>query len=175
MGLPAAAAATAPEPDGRSFRNALGRFATGVAFITAAPGGEPEGLIVNSLVSVSLAPPLVSFSPSRGSLTWSRMRRTGGFGVNVLGREHLPFVERAAPPGAKRFAGVDWARGELGTPLVRDALASFECMIVAEHAAGDHWIVVGRVVGTTAASGGEDPLVFFEGAFRALRPSSGRR
>jgi 3-hydroxy-9,10-secoandrosta-1,3,5(10)-triene-9,17-dione monooxygenase reductase component len=173
---PAAAQAAAPAPDARSFRDALGRFATGVAFVTAAPGGEPAGLIVNSLASVSLEPPLVSFSPSRRSLTWSRMRRTGGFGVNVLGREHARFVEEATPPGANRFGAVEWAPGELGTPLLRDALVSFECMIVAEHAAGDHWIVVGRVVGTTTVeSGTADPLVFFDGAFRALRPPSGRR
>ena len=52
-------------PDARSFRDALARFATGVAFVTAAPDGEPAGLIVNSLTSVSLEPPLVSFCPSR--------------------------------------------------------------------------------------------------------------
>ena len=52
------------------FRDALGRFATGVAFITAAPGGRPAGLIVNSLASVSLDPPLISFCPSRSSFTW---------------------------------------------------------------------------------------------------------
>jgi 3-hydroxy-9,10-secoandrosta-1,3,5(10)-triene-9,17-dione monooxygenase reductase component len=72
----AASALTAAAPDARSFRDALAKFATGVAFVTAAPDGEPAGLIVNSLTSVSLEPPLVSFCPSRSSLTWSRMRRT---------------------------------------------------------------------------------------------------
>jgi 3-hydroxy-9,10-secoandrosta-1,3,5(10)-triene-9,17-dione monooxygenase reductase component len=65
----------APALEARSFRDALGRFATGVAFVTAAPDGQPAGLIVNSLTSVSLEPPLISFCPSRSSLTWSRMRR----------------------------------------------------------------------------------------------------
>src|SRR5689334_3177986 len=160
--MPQLASAAAVEPDARSFRDALGRFATGVAFVTAAPGGEPAGLVVNSLASVSLDPPLVSFSPSRRSLTWSRMRRTGGFGVNILGTEQRAFVERATPPGAKRFAGVDWSLGELGTPLLRDALVSFECMIVGEHPAGDHSIVVGRVV-DLEIRGCDDPLVFFDG------------
>jgi 3-hydroxy-9,10-secoandrosta-1,3,5(10)-triene-9,17-dione monooxygenase reductase component len=50
----AAPANAAPPRDARSFRDALGRCATGVAFITAAPDGEPAGLIVNSLTSVSL-------------------------------------------------------------------------------------------------------------------------
>ena len=164
---------TAPAPappahDTRSFRDALGRFATGVAFVTAAPDAEPTGLIVNSLTSVSLAPPLVSFCPSRSSLTWSRMRRSRHFGVNVLGRRHERFARRATPAGADRFAGLDWELGRGGVPLLTDALAWLDCEIVAEHPAGDHWIVVGRV-DHLRISPGEDPLVFFAGAFRAIR------
>jgi 3-hydroxy-9,10-secoandrosta-1,3,5(10)-triene-9,17-dione monooxygenase reductase component len=157
-----------PTPDARSFRDALGRFATGVALITAAPEGEPGGLIVNSLVSVSLDPPLVSFSPARSSLTWSRMRRAGRFGVNVLGRQHEPFAKRATPPGADRFAGLDWQPGPGGSPLLTDALATLECEIVAEHPAGDHWIVVGRVDNLRTAPI-KDPLIFYTGAFGTLR------
>src|SRR5215211_6268191 len=167
MALPAPAP-TAPAPDERSFRDALGRFATGVAFVTAAPEGEPIGLIVNSLTSVSLEPPLVSFSPARSSLTWSRMRRAGRFGVNVLGRQHEQFTIRATPAGADRFAGLDWTLGRGGTPLLTDALAVLECDIVAEHPAGDHWIVVGRVDNLRIAPVNE-PLVFFGGEFGTLQ------
>jgi 3-hydroxy-9,10-secoandrosta-1,3,5(10)-triene-9,17-dione monooxygenase reductase component len=166
MAVPARAT-SAPSAGTRAFRDALGRFATGVAFVTAAPDGEPEGLIVNSFASVSLEPPLVSFCPARGSLTWGRMRRAGCFGVNVLALRHEPFARRAARPGAERFAGVDWAYGRLGVPLLTDALATLECEIVAEHPAGDHWIVVGRVDG--ARTGPLDaPLAFFAGAFGTL-------
>jgi flavin reductase (DIM6/NTAB) family NADH-FMN oxidoreductase RutF len=142
----------------------MGRFATGVALITAAPGGTPVGLIVNSLTSVSLEPPLVSFCPARSSLTWQRMRRTGRFGVNVLHREHESFARRATPAGANRFAGIDWEFGRGGEPLLAGALATLECEIVAEHAAGDHWIVVGRVGGLRTSRVGQ-PLIFFAGAF----------
>jgi flavin reductase (DIM6/NTAB) family NADH-FMN oxidoreductase RutF len=154
----------APAPDPRSFRDALGTFATGVAFVTGAPDGKPAGLIVNSLTSVSLEPPLVSFCPSRSSLTWSRMRRAGRFGVNVLGRQHERFARRATPAGADRFAGLDWEPGRSGVPLLTDALANLECEIVAEHTAGDHWIVVGQVHNLRIPPITE-PLVFFAGAF----------
>jgi 3-hydroxy-9,10-secoandrosta-1,3,5(10)-triene-9,17-dione monooxygenase reductase component len=167
-----AQARAAPAPDARSFRDALGRFATGVAFITAAPDGEATGLIVNSLTSVSLEPPLVSFSPSRNSLTWSRMRRAGRFGVNVLGRQHERFALRATPPGADRFAGLDWQPGEGGAPLLTDALAALECGIIAEYPAGDHWIVVGRV-DDFHISPVTEPLVFFAGTFAALQQADG--
>jgi 3-hydroxy-9,10-secoandrosta-1,3,5(10)-triene-9,17-dione monooxygenase reductase component len=155
-------------PDARAFRDALGRFATGVAFITAAPDGEPAGLIVNSLTSVSLEPPLLSFCPSRSSLTWSRMRRARRFGVNVLGRQHERFAIRATPAGADRFAGLDWEFARGGVPLLTDALATLECEIVAEHPTGDHWIVVGRVDDLRIPPI-KDPLIFFAGAFRALK------
>lgn len=161
---PAFPASAAQAPDARSFRDALGRFATGVAFVTANRDGEPAGLIVNSLTSVSLRPPLVAFCPSRSSLTWSRMRRARRFGVNVLGREHERFARRATPAGADRFAGLDWEVGHGGVPLLTDALACLECEIVAEHPAGDHWIVVGRVDGLRVWPV-KDPLVFFAGAF----------
>jgi len=149
-------------------REALGRFATGVALVTAAVDGKPAGLIVNSFASVSLEPPLVSFCPSRSSLTWSRMRRTGRFAVNVLGRRHEGFARRATPAGADRFAGVHWKFGRGGVPVLTDALAALECDIVAEHPAGDHWIVVGRVEHLRSSTG-TDPLVFFDSAFTALR------
>jgi 3-hydroxy-9,10-secoandrosta-1,3,5(10)-triene-9,17-dione monooxygenase reductase component len=166
-----ALAASAPadsEHHARAFRDALGRFPTGVAFVTAVPDGEPAGLIVSSLTSVSLEPPLVSFCPSRSSLTWSRMRRTRRFGVNVLGRRHERFARSASPPGANRFAGVDWELGPGGVPLVTDALAALECDIVAEHPAGDHWIVVGHVH-SILMSPLANPLVFFAGTIRGLK------
>ena len=164
----AAQGRAAPAPDARSLRDALGRFATGVAFVTAAPDGEPAGLIVNSLTSVSLAPPLVSFCPSRSSLTWSRMRRARRFGINVLGRQHERFAQRATPAGADRFAGLDWEPGHGGVPLLTDALATLQCGIVAEHPAGDHWIVVGRVDNLRISQVSE-PLVFFAGAFGVVK------
>jgi 3-hydroxy-9,10-secoandrosta-1,3,5(10)-triene-9,17-dione monooxygenase reductase component len=166
-----ATAVASAGPDGRDFREALGRFATGVVFVTAAPEGGPDGLIVNSLTSVSLDPPLIAFCPARSSLTWQRMRRTGRFGVNVLARRHEAFAERATPPGADRFDGIDWEPGGSGIPLMTDALATLECEIVAEHAAGDHWIVVGLVEEIRTRGSGE-PLIFFAGAFglpRTLR------
>jgi 3-hydroxy-9,10-secoandrosta-1,3,5(10)-triene-9,17-dione monooxygenase reductase component len=154
--------------DTRAFRDALGRFATGVALVTAAIDGEPIGLIVNSLMSVSLKPPLISFCPARSSITWSRMRRAGHFAVNVLGQDLRDFVARATPPGSDRFTGVPWTPGRGGAPLLTDALASLECVVATEHPAGDHWIVVGRV-DDLHISPTRDPLIFFEGGFHALR------
>jgi 3-hydroxy-9,10-secoandrosta-1,3,5(10)-triene-9,17-dione monooxygenase reductase component len=149
-----------PSLDERSLRAAFGRFATGVAFVTTEVDGTPLGLVVSSFAAVSLRPPLVSFCPSRDSITWQRMRRAGRFTVNVLAARHGAFARRAAPPGADRFADPD---------VLRDALAAIQCDLAAEHAAGDHWIVVGRVRRLRVASDAR-PLVYFAGRFGGFQP-----
>jgi 3-hydroxy-9,10-secoandrosta-1,3,5(10)-triene-9,17-dione monooxygenase reductase component len=153
--------------DARLLRAALGRFATGVALITASADGSPLGLIANSLASVSLSPALVSFCPSRDSFTWSRMRRARRFGVNVLGAQHEDFVRGATPAGADRFAGVDWRLTPSGVPRVGDALAFLDCVVDAEYPAGDHSIVVGRVDDAHLECVGR-PLIFWASGFYRL-------
>jgi 3-hydroxy-9,10-secoandrosta-1,3,5(10)-triene-9,17-dione monooxygenase reductase component len=154
------AAPTARSVAPESFREALGRWATGVALVTADVGGRPEGLIVNSFTAVSLEPPLVSFSPSRLSLTWGRMRTAKRFGVNVLGAGYESFARHAARPGADRFAGIAWSPTVSGVPAMTDAVAFLECTVQATYPAGDHWIVVGRVEGLRARTV-RTPLVFW--------------
>ena len=85
------------------FRRTLGMFATGVTVVAVKTGEEQvHGMTANAFMSVSLEPPLVSFCPARSSLTWTRMRATGRFGVTVLGLQHESFVLRATPAGARR-------------------------------------------------------------------------
>jgi 3-hydroxy-9,10-secoandrosta-1,3,5(10)-triene-9,17-dione monooxygenase reductase component len=141
-------------------RAAFGRFATGVAFVTAEVDGAPLGLIVSSFAAVSLEPPLVSFCPGRDSFTWRRMRAAGRFTVSIVAERHAAFARRAAARDADRFAGA--------AAVLRDAPATIECELAAEHAAGDHWIAIGRVVDVRTAAG--DPLVYFAGAFGAFHP-----
>ena len=132
-------------------------------------GGSPLGLVVSSLASVSLRPPLVSFCPSRDSFTWSRMRRAGRFGVNVLGESHADYVRAAAPAGADRFAGRRVVAHRLAACRgSTDAIAFLECAIEAEHRAGDHWIVVGRVERALTAPG--LPLLTWASDLARLEP-----
>ena len=162
MSQPLQAAAVAPV----DLRRAASRFATGVALVTA-PGGR--ALVIDSFISASLDPPLVAFTPSRTSLTWRGMRRTGRFAVSVLDAAHGRGIRERARPGADRLAGLDIELLD-GVPVVRDALATLICALEAEHPAGDHTIVLGRVL---AVRQGDDrpPLVSFGGDFGTIQPT----
>jgi 3-hydroxy-9,10-secoandrosta-1,3,5(10)-triene-9,17-dione monooxygenase reductase component len=153
-------------PDAASFRAVLGHFATGITVITAIDDGEPVGIAANSFTSVSLEPPLVLFCAAQTSTTWPRIRNAGHFTVNVLD-EHQEHISRLfAQKGADRFGQIPWRQGKAG-PILHDVHAYLDCTIEAEHEAGDHVIVVGRVheLGLTADAG---PLLFYQGRYGRL-------
>lgn len=155
--------------DGARFRQVLGHFATGVTVVTGVAGDEPVGLAVNSFTSVSLEPALVAFCVAKASRTWPQLRLTGSFCVNIL-TEHQEALSRAfagRPPD--RFGGVGWRPGPSGAPILADVLAWVDCSVEAEHDAGDHVIVVGRVRELDVGHEGR-PLVFYRGGYGRFEP-----
>jgi 3-hydroxy-9,10-secoandrosta-1,3,5(10)-triene-9,17-dione monooxygenase reductase component len=108
------------------------------------PSGEPVGLTVSSLTSVSLAPPLVLFCPAVTSRAWTAARERGLFAVNILGRQHGELAVRFSGPG-DRFAGSRTLQTDEGIPVLADALTVLVCDVRDQHPAGDHTVVLGRV------------------------------
>ena len=152
--------------DARRHRDVLGRFATGVTVVTADDDGEPVGLTCQSFSSVSLEPPLVLFCVSSSSSTWPRIRRSGHFCVNVLAADQQPLARAMAVRGPHKFSAVDWHPGVTGSPVVAGVLAHVECRIEAVHPAGDHDVVIGRVLDLGVGSPTTpDPLLFHRGSY----------
>lgn len=154
----------APTIDAARYRQVLGHFATGVTVITAMDGDEPVGMAANSFTSVSLEPPLVAFCAAKTSSTWPRIQAARHYCVNILAEDQEEICRLFATKDAERFRGIGWRTGESGAPILDDALAWIDCRIEAEHDAGDHLIVVGRVCGLGAAEGGK-PLLFYRGGY----------
>lgn len=149
----------------QAMRNVLGNFCTGVAVITANTPDGPVGMTVQSLVSISLDPPLVLFSPQKTSTTWPLIQRAGSFCANILPTDHQELGMRFARSSAgARFDGVDWQPGMTGAPVLDGALAFVECRVDQVHEAGDHFMVLGRVQDLGEVTAGE-PLLFFKGGF----------
>ncbi|MBW0088444.1 flavin reductase family protein [Pseudonocardia sp. KRD-184] len=157
-----------PGQDGREFRRVLGSFCSGITILTASVDGEPVGMTCQSFFSVSLDPPLVSFCVSRSSTTYPVLREADGFVVNVLGTDQELLSSHFAARGADRWTGVDWSPSSItGSPVLADSLAVLDCAVDAEIAAGDHILVVARVLGMRARDDA-GPLLYYRGAYRRL-------
>lgn len=154
--------------DGRAFRNALGEFATGVAAVTTVVNGQsPIGITVNSFSSVSLDPPLILWCLDKKSDTADVFGACGGFTVNVLNGSQQDLSNRLSRPGDHGLQGIATSQGVNGVPRIDEALASFECEVETRHDAGDHIIMIGRVLGFHQHEP-IAPLIYHRGAYCAL-------
>ncbi|WP_460716214.1 flavin reductase family protein [Nocardioides dilutus] len=151
----------------RRFRDVLGRFASGVTVVTAMSGGAPVGLTCQSFSSVSLNPPLVVFIPAKTSRAWPMIQRSGRFCVNFLADGQAELSNQMASRGVDKFAGVSWTPSEqTGSPILAGTLGYVDCRIHSVHEAGDHYVVIGRVLDLDVPEAGTDkPLLFFQGKY----------
>jgi flavin reductase (DIM6/NTAB) family NADH-FMN oxidoreductase RutF len=140
-----------------------------VTIVTVA-GDELHGMTASAFASVSLTPPLVLVCLDKSSRTLTLLRESGAFAVNVLAAGQEDASRAFARPGVKPFASVPHHRGDNGAPVLDGAIAVLECTTYRVFEAGDHELVLGEV--TAAVVPGGDPLVFYDGAYRSLRPAS---
>jgi flavin reductase (DIM6/NTAB) family NADH-FMN oxidoreductase RutF len=153
--------------DPHALRATLGHFPTGVAVVTTHDADfGPVGVTVSSFNAVSLEPALVLFSIGNASPCRRSFDAARGVAVHVLGHDQHELSARFARGGTEKWAGLDYARGKSGSPLLNDALAVFECRPYARYEGGDHTIFVVEVESMTSRGG--EPLVFCRGSYRAL-------
>ncbi|WP_142060329.1 flavin reductase family protein [Pseudarthrobacter sp. B4EP4b] len=146
------------------------RDASGITVITGRGDPGPIGFTCQSFYSVSVDPPLVSFSVMKTSTTYPRIRRTGTFTVNVLSRDQEAVSNQFTRRGADKWANTQWNATAQGNPILDRSLAWLDCTIWTEHDAGDHVIVLGRIIELgTSPEEHPDPLVYFQGQYRTLR------
>ena len=150
--------------DSLDLRQAFGCFGTGVTVVTTrSPTGARAGVTANSFNTVSMDPPIVLWSLSVQSPSLEVFRTAGHFAVNVLTAEQLALSNRFARPAADKFAGVDYADGLEGLPLLADCAATLECAVLEEQIVGDHVLFLGRVVQYAYKKAA--PLLFFHGRY----------
>lgn len=156
----------------------MSRLAAGVVLVTAhdaddGPRGEDVGMTATAFMSVSLDPPLVLVSLRNGSRMDDLLAEQPLWGVSVLAESQRHIAGRFAMKGRVSdrllFEDIPYTRGEVsGALLVRGALATLECSTEQRHEAGDHTLVIGRVLGVGLGSGDGDPLTYFRGRYRQL-------
>jgi 3-hydroxy-9,10-secoandrosta-1,3,5(10)-triene-9,17-dione monooxygenase reductase component len=171
-------------PDPGAFRHALAQFPTGVTVVTGQSSSRqvPVGLTVSSFNSVSLSPPLVLWSLSNQSQHLDAFARGQTHRIHVLAHDQQDLAKRFAKSGSDKFAGLqklydrassqqDHRPGHEGLafcaiPLLTGCSARFDCITESRHEAGDHCIIVARVL--FFETNDREPLVFAKGGFFAL-------
>jgi flavin reductase (DIM6/NTAB) family NADH-FMN oxidoreductase RutF len=147
-------------------REAFGTFPSGGSRLTEVDG-RPLGLAASSFTSVSLDPPLVSFSIANTSATWPDLRRATHLGITILADHHGAVARQLAGPVEHRFDGLDPISSPEGGITLADGLARFDTTIHQEVVAGDHTIVLLRLYAVQRAEA-TSPLVFYGSVFRRL-------
>ncbi len=166
--------ASAPDisAETRAFRQLMGQFTTGVAVISLVPpGGGVSAMTINSLVSISLDPMLVSWSLQNSASLYDAYAGAEAFAFSILADSQQALARRYAARGDSTLDPADFEPGPSGLPVIRGALAHIACRRFALHPAGDHTLILGAVTGMEmAAIGNARPLLFFGGRFGEMAP-----
>lgn len=154
-----------PEPDTlRRLRDAFGRFATGVTVVTTRqPDGTPRGFTANSFTSVSLDPPLLLICIAKTAFSCDTFCAAEHFCVNILADTQKEISGLFASQSTDKFDIAPWHPDAQGMPVLDGVLASFGCARHRLVDAGDHLILIGRVLTFETADG--NPLGYYKGAY----------
>jgi len=137
---------------------------------TGAGDGEDLGMTISSFNSLSLAPPLVLFSIGRQSHSLAKWLRATGYAIHVLADNQQALSTRFARALGNKWAALDFDRGHAGAPLLRGALARFECDAHAQHDGGDHVLFIAEVLRFTVFQN-RAPLLSCRGRYAQVKPT----
>lgn len=150
------------------FKKVFRAHPAGVVVVTADAGAGPVGFTATSLTSLSLEPPLVSFGIATGSSSWPHVERAGHVVVNFLGAEQEQLARRFATSGIDRFAEpTRWHRLAQGDPVLDGVTGRLRLAVEQFVPAGDHRIVVARVVDAWQDRD-RRPLLFHDGTYHSI-------
>ena len=148
--------------DDRLFRDAMGKFATGVTVLLTENEGETHGMTANGFMSVSLDPKLVVISIGHKAKFLEKVSQSKKYTVNILAEDQEHY--------SRHFAGKHSEAVEFETlaeqPVLNGAIAQIACEVVSEHVEGDHTLFIGKVVDLRVED--KNPLLFFSGKYRQL-------
>jgi len=162
--------------DSARFKLAMGTFATGVTVVTGIEEGRPVGFTCQSFLSLSIDPPYVALAPARTSTSWPRIAAAGTFCVNVLADHQGALGQAFAVSGGDKFDGGDWRPApETGAPVLAGSLAWVDCRVELVHDAGDHELIIGRVLDLDVGPEEGAPLLFFRSKFATVADRAGHR
>lgn len=152
--------------DDRLFRNAMGKFATGVTVVATEVDGNLHGMTANAFMSVSLNPKLVVVSIAEKAQMLEKIKESQSFSINILSAEQqeesMIFagqLKEHREVGFERLGGI---------PVLPGSLAQIVCEVSAEHVEGDHTLFIGKVKEIKIDESNTEPLIYFSGKYRSI-------
>lgn len=159
-----------PEPvSAEQFKFAMRSLAAAVNVVTSVHAGRRYGMTATAACSVSADPPTLLVCINRTTSTHDAIAKSGAYCINVLRTEdsNLSTAFSGAQSGEARFRSRDWSRLATGSPVLIDALVSFDCRVVKKVAHGTHTVFFGAVEQLLFGKKGR-PLVYAEGQYAKL-------
>lgn len=159
--------------DLQTFRQVMASFASGITVVTTVDGaGTPRGLTCSAFCSVSVDPPLLLSSIASRSGSLQAILERGRFAVNILSSRDEKTSQVFASGTQDKFSRVRWEAGATtGMPVLLGTTAHAECELDSAVRAGDHTLLLGRVV---AGDAGADtlPLTYWRSDYARLAPGA---
>jgi len=140
-------------------------ISTGVYVIGVCDGQRTNAFTASSVVPVSFKPVMVAIAVGIDHASRPLLHAGGAFTINVLKRDQLELARHFGTLSGRRvdkLAAVRWRPGLSGAPILVDTLAYVECELATVMPAGDHELVVGKVVNGDVLAGGDRPLLYRE-------------
>jgi len=155
--------------DVEQFKVGMRTLAGAVNIITSVHAGHRHGMTATAVCSASAEPPTVLACINKLASTHGEVSKSKAFCVNVLRAEdwELSTHFSGAQTGEARFKSRDWTRLATGSPVLIDALVSFDCRVVKKLAHGTHTIFLGQVEQVLMGKKGK-PLLYSEGQYAKL-------
>lgn len=153
------------ELERRRLKEAMGAFVTGVTVVTTRHEGVDIGMTCNSFNTVSLDPAMVLWSIRKQSASHFAFVGASGYSVSVLAADQVDAgMQFTRGTHEERFAGLDVERTESGFLRLKQVSAWFDCTLEQVISAGDHDILIGRVLAYDSDYD-RTPLVYSRGRF----------
>jgi flavin reductase (DIM6/NTAB) family NADH-FMN oxidoreductase RutF len=147
----------------RSIAALFQRLTQGVYVVGVAHGAVRNAFTAAWVMQVSFDPLLLTLSINPDHSSYRLLKEGRAFSVNVLKKGQLDLAERYGQPArADKLAGTGWTTDRTGLPLLRKALAWFVCEFISEHPAGDHVLVLGKVIDGKLLDSEAEPMSYRE-------------
>ena len=143
--------------DTREFRNACGRFATGITIVSTEVDGEIHGMTANGFMSVSLEPPLILVSVGKKARSHELIAQSGSYGVSILTADQQPYSNHFAGRPDENL-DIPWETLD-GNPVIGGTLAQISAKVVDAHEAGDHTLYIAEVTAFNYCDG--EPVLYY--------------